>query len=151
MTLAYSTSRDVHLASERFCPQLIWLLPWQPNASGNGRVLSMIINTLCLENGDSMRLLHGVPDAWFAANQSLGVKNLRTAFGVLSFTVKPVAGKPQQYELSYECTRDIPNRFLVALPDGKGRQSRRVIEIATRKIKKATCRIDAASGNFHFS
>jgi len=146
MTLAYSTSRDVHLASERFCPQLIWLLPWQPNASGNGRILEMIFNTLCLEKGDSVKLLHGVPDAWFASNQPLGVKKLRTAFGVLSFSVKPVAGSPQEYEFFYECGRDIPNRFLIALPDGNGQQSRRVIEIDTRKIKSASCTINVATG-----
>jgi hypothetical protein len=150
MTLAYSTSRDVHLASERFCPQLIWLLPWQPNASGNGRILEMIFNTLCLEHGDSMKLLHGVPDAWFATNQPLGIKKLRTAYGVFSFTIEPVAGAPRQYEFSYEGTRDIPNRFLVALPDGNGQQSRRVIEIDTGKRKKATCTINVATGTFDF-
>jgi hypothetical protein len=148
MTLAYSTSRDVHLAIERFCPQLIWLLPWQPNASGNGRILEMIINTLCLENGDSIKLLHGVPDAWFAANQPLGVKKLRTAFGIFSFRMKPVAGRPREYELSYECTRDIPNRFLVALPDGAGQESRRVIEVVTQKMRTATCTINVATGSF---
>jgi len=147
MTLAYSTSRDVHLASERFCPQLIWLLPWQPNASGNGRILSMIFNTLCLEDCDSMKLLHGVPDTWFAAKQPLGVKKFRTRFGLFSFSVKPVAQNPQQYIFSYECTRGIPNRFLVALPDGNGPQSRRVIEIVTQKRKTAACTIDVATGS----
>ncbi|MCL4402329.1 MAG: hypothetical protein M1436_06680 [Acidobacteria bacterium] len=146
MTLAYSTSRDVHIVSERFCPQLIWLLPWQPNASGNGRVLEMIFNTLCLESGDSMKLLHGAPDAWFAARRPLGVKRLRTSFGIFSFHIKPAAGKPRQFEFTYECTRDVPSRFLIALPDGKGRESRRVIEVDTQKRKSATRTLDAASG-----
>jgi hypothetical protein len=145
MTLAYSTSRDVHLASERFCPQLVWLLPWQPNASGNGRILEMMFNTLCLEGGGSCKLLYGVPDAWFATRQPIGVERLRTSFGILSFRVKPAAGT-RRYELSYECTRDVPKRFLVALPDGGGQQSRRVIEVDTRNLKAAAFTIDAAAG-----
>ena len=147
MTMAYSTSRDVHLVSERFSPQLIWLLPWQPNASGNGRVLQIIIDSLCLEGHDSLKLLHGVPDAWFTTGQTLGVKKLRTAFGILSFGVKPVEGKTGQFEFSYDCSRDVPSRFLVALPDGGGQQSRRVIDIDTRKQKAGTCTIDVATGS----
>lgn len=147
MTLAYSTSRDVHLVSERYCPQLIWLLPWQPNASGNGRVLQIIIDSLCLEGHDLLKLLHGAPDAWFATGQTLGVKKLRTAFGVLSFGVKPVEDKPGQYEFSYECSRDVPSRFLVALPDGGGQQSRRLIDVDTQKRKTGTCTIDVATGS----
>ncbi len=146
MTLAYSTSRDVHLVSERYCPQLIWLLPWQPNASGNGRVLQIIIDSLCLEGHDLLKLLHGAPDAWFATGQTLGARKLRTAFGVLSFDVKPMEGKPGQYEFSYECSRDVPSRFLVALPDGGGQQSRRLIAVDTEKRKTGTCTIDVATG-----
>jgi hypothetical protein len=145
-TLAYSTSRDVHVTSERFCPQLIWLLPWQPNASGNGRVLEIILDTLCIEGRDSLKLLYGAPDAWFAAKQTLGVKNLNTAFGNVSFGVKPVAGKPGQYELSYACARDVPSRFLVALPDGGGQQSRQVIEVDSGKRTAGTCTMDIATG-----
>jgi hypothetical protein len=147
MTLAYSTTRDVHLVSVRSCPQLIWLLPWQPNASGNGRVLQIIIDSLCLEGHDSLKLLYGAPDAWFATRQTLGVKKLRTAFGVLSFGVKPMEGKPGQYEFSYECSRDVPSRFLVALPDGGGQQSRRLIDVDTQKRKTGTCTIDVATGS----
>ena len=147
MTMAYSTSRDVHLVSERFSPQLIWLLPWQPNASGNGRVLQVIIDALCLEGHDSLNLLHGAPDAWFATGQTLGVKKLRTAFGVLSFAVKPMAGKPDQYEFSYDCSRDVPSRFLVALPDDGGQQSRRVIDVDTQKRRGGTCMINVATGS----
>lgn len=146
MTLAYSTSRDVHVASERFCPQLVWLLPWQPNASGNGRILEMIINSLCLEQRDSMELLFGAPDAWFARGTPLGIRNLRTAFGIFSFSVRPAPGKPRQYELSYDCTRDVPARFLVALPDGAGQESRRVIEVDPRGRKTASYIIDVATG-----
>lgn len=146
MTLAYSTSRDVHVVSERYCPQLIWLLPWQPNASGNGRLLEMIFNTLYLEDGDSMKLLPGVPDAWFASRQPLGARRIRTTFGLLSFTVKPAA-KDNQYDLAYQCAGEAPKRFLVALPDGGGPVSRRIVEVETKGRRMATFLMDASTGN----
>lgn len=146
MTLAYSTSRDLHLASERFSPQLVWLLPWQPNASGNGRILEMMLNTLYLEDGDSAHLLAGVPDAWFAAAQPLGVERLHTPFGQFSFMVKP-AQASGHYELSYQSSRDIPKRFLVSLPDRGQPQSRRVVRVDTRDLRSATFLMDAATGS----
>lgn len=146
MTLAYSTSRDVHIVSERYCPQLVWLLPWQPNASGNGRVLEMIFNNLYLEDSDSITLLPGVPDAWWAARQPLGARRIGTAFGLLSFAIKP-AGEPGRYELSYQCTGEAPKRFLVPLPDGGGPISRRILEVETKSRRSATFLMDALTGN----
>ncbi len=151
MTLAYSTSRDVHIASERFCPQLIWLLPWQPNASGNGRILEMMINSLCLEYQDSMHLLAGVPDAWFASGGPIGLSRLCTAFGLFSFTVQPDPTNPGNFTFAYECSRDIPKRFLLSLPMDSGHlEERRIVRVDTRKAKKAVCTIKAATGKVSF-
>jgi hypothetical protein len=146
MTLAYSTSRDVHIASERFSPQLPWLLPWQPNASGNGRILEMILNTLWMDAGDTAKLLYGAPDAWFRAGVALGVRKLRTPGGVFSFSVRPAAGSGQEYEFGYECSRRAPGKFLVALPDGRGKLARRIVEVETGGRKKGSCRLNAGTG-----
>jgi hypothetical protein len=137
MTLAYATTRDVHMVHERFCPQLPWLLPWQPNASGNGRVLDMILSTLAFEDGDSLRLLYGVPDAWFAANEPIGLAGLRTSFGKFSFQLKP-RSEPGSYDFTYECDRAVPKTFLVAIPSGDGKESRRIVAIAGQNQKRAT-------------
>ncbi len=151
MTLAYSTSRDVHCASERFCPQLVWLLPWQPNGSGNGRILEMIFNTLCLVKNDSMKLLEGVPDTWFASGRPIGVRGFRTAYGIFSFSITPAPGETDIFEFTYELTRDVPERFLISLPEPSGTpEARRVVPVDTRKHKKATCTIDTATGRVSF-
>lgn len=136
-TLAYGTSRDVHMVHERYCPQLPWLLPWQPNASGNGRVLEMILNTLLLEKGDTLCLLYGVPDAWFAAGKPLGIRGLSLKSGTFSFSVK---ARPQSgsYVFSYECGNRVPAKFLLALPSGSKREARRIVEIASHNRKRAT-------------
>ena len=120
MTLAYSVSRDLHLAQERFCPQLPWLLPWQPNASANGRILSMILTSLCFRKDDTCHLLYGVPDAWFAAGSPLGVEGLWMGGGSLSFRLELQAGKPG-WLFSYTCRSIPPPRwFVLFLPDGAG-------------------------------
>ncbi len=151
MTLAYSTSRDVHIASERFCPQLIWLLPWQPNASGNGRILEMILHSLCLEYQDALHLLAGVPDAWFASGGPIGLSGLCTAFGLFSFTLQPNSAKSGRFTFSYECARDIPQRFLLSLPTGSGiPEQRRIVRVDTGKAKKAVCTIEAETGKVLF-
>ena len=137
MTLAYATSRDVHMVHERFCPQLPWLLPWQPNASGNGRVLEMILNTLAFEKDKSLCLLYGVPDAWFAAGTPLGLRGLHMSFGTFSFQLKP-QGQPGSYEFSYECGNEVPKSFLLAIPSGNGKEDRRIVEIASQNQKRAT-------------
>lgn len=137
MTMAYSTSRDVHLTHERFCPQLAWLLPWQPNASGNGRVLEMILTSLCFEQGDAMCLLYGAPDAWFDAREPLGVTGLCTSCGRFSFRIEP-RQQSGSYLLSYECEQP-PPRFFLALPSGQGSQQRRIVEIPSRNLRKAAC------------
>ncbi|HUT33664.1 MAG TPA: hypothetical protein VNE39_09305 [Planctomycetota bacterium] len=137
MTLAYGTSRDVHLVHERFCPQLPWLLPWQPNASGNGRVLEMILNTLVFEKGDALCLLYGAPDAWFAAKQPLGVTGLHTSFGAFSFRLTPTDG-PGSYRFTYECDGRVPSRFLLAIPTGDSTEARRIVEVAGQNKATAT-------------
>jgi hypothetical protein len=137
MTLAYATSRDVHMVHERYSPQLPWLLPWQPNGSGNGRVLEMILNTLAFEKGDSVCLLYGAPDAWFESGKPMGLSGLHMAFGEFSFQLKPRT-EPGSYEFSYECRGEVPKKFLLALPSGHGTEDRRIIEIPSEGQKHAT-------------
>ena len=127
MTLAYSTSRDLHLGQERFCPQLPWLTPWQPNASGNGRILSMILATLCFVRDNECHLLHGAPDAWFAARAPLGVAELWIGGTRLSFRLEARSGETG-WRFSYTCDGPwVPDAFTIALPsNGGGRVKKRI-------------------------
>jgi hypothetical protein len=97
----------------------------------------MILNSLVFEKNDSLCLLYGAPDAWFAARQPLGVAGLHTAFGTLSFRLTP-AEKPGSCQFTYECDGRVPARFLLALPAGDGQESRRIVEIAGQNRKTAT-------------
>jgi hypothetical protein len=134
MTLAYALSRDLHLAQERFCPQLPWLLPWQPNASANGRILGMVLSTLCLVAGDTYHLLAGVPDAWFAARVPLGIDRLWGNGGPFSFRLVPRGDAG--WHLTYSCHGQVPDRLVLTLP-GDGTQ-RVVREIRTEGKREGT-------------
>lgn len=129
MTLAYSVSRDLHLAQERFCPQLPWLLPWQPNGSGNGRIISMILANLCYVRGNVCHVLQGVPDAWFTLREPLGVDGLWISGTRVSFRLEP-KGTGNGWLFTYRCDGSwVPEKFVVALPGAIG--ARCQIEILT--------------------
>ena len=141
MTLAYATSRDVHVSHERYCPQLPWLLPWQPNASGNGRILEMILNSLLLEQEDTLCLLYGAPDAWFRQGEPIGVQRLRLSSGTFSFQLTPMANAPGDYEFSYTMEGEPPERLLLALPSGDEGEKREIVTIPGNGQNGATCLI----------
>ena len=136
-TLAYSVSRDLHLAQERFCPQLPWLLPWQPNASANGRILSMILANLYLIRDGVCHLWQGAPDAWFAARIPLRVDGVWISGSRCSFRLEPREGGAG-WLFFYECSGPwIPERFSLALPcEGGGRLQK---DIATHAQKAGCC------------
>lgn len=142
MTMAYSVSRDLHLAQERFCPQLPWLLPWQPNASANGRILSMILASLCLVQGKVCSLLKGVSDAWFAARAPLGVDGLWLNGSRLSFRLEPQAD-PAGWRFSYECNGPwVPEQFSLSLPCAEGGRMQKLIITEGRGV--GGCRFSVA-------
>lgn len=86
-TMAYSTTLDTLHVQERFSPQLPWLSPWQPNGSGNGRIMEMILNTLYILDGERLHLLPSTPAAWLGVGKQVKVEGMMTVLGTLSFAV----------------------------------------------------------------
>jgi hypothetical protein len=116
-TLAYATSYDLGLAHERFCPQLPWLLPWQPNASANGRILEMMIAAICFEKENCLYLFAGVPEAWL--DESIRLEDYLIPGGCLSLNTARVG---DQLVVSLGITRALPAilpaRVAYCLPPG---------------------------------
>jgi hypothetical protein len=76
--LAFSTSKDLGIVSERFSPEMEWFIPWQPNGSGNGRILQMINSMLFYEDDDRiLHLLKGVPSHWLKPGDVIRVDSGR--------------------------------------------------------------------------
>jgi len=87
-TMAFSTTLDTMHVHERFSPQLQWLSPWQPNGSGNGRIMEMILNSLYILEGSKLYLLPCIPANWLDLGKGVQVTKMVTVNGELSFRVE---------------------------------------------------------------
>ncbi len=87
-TMAFSTTLDTMHVHERFSPQLQWLSPWQPNGSGNGRIMEMILNSLYVLEGNKLQLLPCIPADWLDVGKAVQVRGMATFYGELSFRVE---------------------------------------------------------------
>ena len=122
-TLAYATTLDTHIASERFCPQLPFFAPWQPNASANGRIIQMIHRTLFYQDGNELHLLKGMPSPWLKPGKSIFVKDACLEIGKLNLEVNciPLEEKDILINLKYSLkgTKEIDSLFInLNLPYG---------------------------------
>ncbi|MFC3799522.1 hypothetical protein [Cohnella sp. GCM10012308] len=86
-TMAFSTTLDTYHVHERFSPQLPWLSPWQPNGSGNGRIMEMILNAIYILEGSRLHLLPSAPAEWLEVGKSVRASRLGTVLGPLSLSV----------------------------------------------------------------
>ncbi|MFC0391022.1 hypothetical protein [Paenibacillus mendelii] len=87
-TMAFSTTLDTFHVHERFCPELPWLSPWQPNGSGNGRIMEMILNTLFIIESNKLYLLPCAPAEWLDVGKHVQVNHIATVFGKLSLFIE---------------------------------------------------------------
>lgn len=85
--LVYSMSGDCYQTAERMYVTTPNLAPFQPNLSGNGRILDMmrrmVIDEQDADNG-VLWLLRGCPRRWFAQGKSIVVQNAPTLFGKMA-------------------------------------------------------------------
>lgn len=87
--LKYGMSKDACLVQERFSLTNPAFTPWQPNSSGNGRMLAMIVNQFYFEyhdvtHGDTLVFFGGMPPAWFEINPEMSLKGIYTYAGRIS-------------------------------------------------------------------
>lgn len=85
--LRYGMTPDTWQVQERFSKTCPAFAPWQPNGSGNGRVLKMILNALYFEHDGVATLLGNIPFAWLRRNGTTALHNLRTPRGRLGLEV----------------------------------------------------------------
>ncbi len=100
--LKYGMSHDAHQTQERFNLRNPAFAPWQPNGSGNGRIIDMMLNALYFENKDEVTILGGVPFEYLISNRITTVKNLYTLTGCVNLVVKAIDDKHCQLELFSE-------------------------------------------------
>jgi hypothetical protein len=87
LNLKYGMTK-AHQVQERFRETDPAFTPWQPNGSGNGKILDMLIRSLYFTDDgsrdSSATLLAGVPFAWLRKNGTTALRNLRTPEGAIS-------------------------------------------------------------------
>lgn len=87
--LKYGMSKDACLVQERFSLTNSAFTPWQPNSSGNGRMLGMMINQFYfnyrdVKHGDTLVFFGGMPPSWFETNPEMSLKGLYAYAGRIS-------------------------------------------------------------------
>lgn len=90
--LKYGMSCDAFLVQERFSKTDPAFTPWQPNSSGNGRMLEMICNQFYFEYEDSKfgfvtTFLAAMPPSWFEIDTEILLKGFYTTQGRISIEV----------------------------------------------------------------
>lgn len=93
--LAFSTFRycgmtqDLYLTQERFSEVDDCFIPWQPNASNNGRYLQMVIDSLYLQRGEKEYILFGgVSPLSLIKNERFSLERLYTPGGKVSLELE---------------------------------------------------------------
>ena len=89
VNLKYGMSSDAFLVQERFSKTDPAYTPWQPNSSGNGRMLEMICNQFYFEYEDSnfgfvTTFFASLPPSWFDLNPEMSLKGFYTTAGRIS-------------------------------------------------------------------
>ena len=86
--LRYGITPDAFQVQERFSRRNPTFTPWQPNASGNGRILEMMLNCLYFEHDGMATLLGGVPFRWLKQNGATSLSDVYTTRGKVSLDAR---------------------------------------------------------------
>ncbi len=86
--LKYGMTPDTHQTQERFSKRDPAFAPWQPNGSGNGSVIDMILNALYFEMQDEAIVLGAVPFEFLSRNVHSSMQNLYTLTGKISMRIE---------------------------------------------------------------
>lgn len=89
--LQYGMTHDAYQVQERLARNNPAFTPWQPNGSGNGRILEMMLNSIYFETEDGATLLGGIPFVWLQKNKSTSLQNLYTVAGRINIHITAVS------------------------------------------------------------
>jgi len=92
--LFYGLSHDTYQTCERIDVRDGNYAPFQPNASGNGRMIDMLRRMVVDEQEPKVLwLLRGCPHRWFAPGQSIVVRDAPTYFGKLALRTEATTNR----------------------------------------------------------
>ena len=149
--LVYGMSADLHQTVERVNVNDSNFAPFQPNASGNGRVLDMMRRMVIDEQDEAqgvLWLLRGCPRRWFAPGKAVVVEDAPTLFGKMA--MRTTCTK-DTITIDIDPPADRPLKQLCVAVRHPGRQKAREVTIngASIAIQGEVLTIPAPSGHLH--
>lgn len=82
-------SQDLYLTQERFSEVDDGFTPWQPNSSGNGRYLQLVMDSLYLDcGGDEYVLCGGVTPVSLLKRETFTLEKMHTSAGIVSLKLE---------------------------------------------------------------
>ncbi|MBN1341581.1 MAG: hypothetical protein JXQ73_02825 [Phycisphaerae bacterium] len=88
--LTYGMTQDTFQVQERFSKTNPAFTPWQPNGSGNGRMLDMMLSALYFEDDRAVTLLGAIPPPWLREASDVAINTLHTTNGLVSLRIHPI-------------------------------------------------------------
>jgi hypothetical protein len=121
--LKYGMTQDTLQVQERMSRFNPGFIPWQPNGSGSGKILEMMVKSVYFEDGDTAILLGGIPWQWID-EQRLSLKGLYLPHGRVS--IEAARGKNGQINVTVDFTSPprhlqkirVPEHFKVIVRSG---------------------------------
>ena len=106
--LKYGMTQDAFQVQERFSRSNPAFTPWQPNGSGNGRILEMMLNSFYFETKNGATLLGGIPFEWLQKNKKTSLQKLYTSTGCINVEIKAISPEKCNVYLSSANKNTIP-------------------------------------------
>ncbi len=126
--LKYGMSQDAYQTQERFDKRNPAFAPWQPNGSGSGGIIDMLLNAFYFEEGmDQATVLGCVPFEYIIQNGKTSIKNLFTSNATrINIEVNKIDNQHCRLEIS--SPESLPSRIRIpeyfkALPENKNIKS----------------------------
>lgn len=98
--LRYGMTQDTFQVQERLALRNPAFTPWQPNGSGNGRILEMMLNAIYFEHAGVATLLGGIPFPWLVKNGTTALRRFHTPRGKLAIEARMVDNRSCRLTLS---------------------------------------------------
>jgi len=148
--LVYGMSPDCHQTVERVNIAESNYAPFQPNSSGNGRVLAML-RQMVIDEQDEARgilwLLRGCPRRWFASGRSIEVDDAPTLFGPMARLRTQATERSITIEFDVPSTRPLRQVGLAVRHPGRLRPRSVTVNGPPAAIRDELILLDAPTGN----
>jgi hypothetical protein len=108
VNLQYGMTHDTYQVQERFSRSNPAFTPFQPNGSGNGRIMEMMLNSFYFETEQGVTLLGGIPFAWLQQNKNTSLQKLYTPTGCINIEITAISPEECTVSLSSDDKKTLP-------------------------------------------